>query len=243
MRKCIIFLIISCSCSVCARAELYAVFAGVSKYNDAASLEAPFLDGEARKMRDLFSKPDNPNVKLITNENVNRENLLNALKFISKKAGENDQILFFYAGRSINGNISAYDDATNGVSFEEINGILATSPSKTKIILMDNCNTDADNYHAENRAITAFKSENLFVLQASRPNEKSIGNKDLAGSYFTYYLVEGIQGKADLNADGRIDAFELYAYVSIRVSDKTDNQQHPVMSGTMDGGKTLFKSK
>jgi len=57
-------------CSVCVKAELYAVFAGVSKYND-ASPEAPYLDGEAKKMRDLFSKPGNPNVMLITNENAN----------------------------------------------------------------------------------------------------------------------------------------------------------------------------
>ena len=240
MKQLLIFLFISCSV-FCAKAELYAVFCGVSKYND-ASPEAPFLDGEARKIRDLFSKPGNPNVMLITNENANKENLLNALKVISSKAGANDQILFFYAGRSNNGNISAYD-ATNGISFEEINELLASSPSKTKIIMMNNCNTDADNYYYENKANTAFTSDNLFVLQASRPNEKSIGNTELAGSYFTYYLAEGIQGKADLNADGKIDAFELYAYVNIRVSDKTESRQHPVMSGTMDSRKALFSIK
>ena len=236
MRKLLILLFITCS--VCAKAELYAVFVGVSKYNN-GSPEAPFLDAEARKMRDLFSKPENTNVMLITNENASRENLLSALKSISKRAGENDQILFFYAGRCNNGNISACD-ATNGISFEEINDILASSPSTTKIIAMNNCNTDADAYYLENKAITAFKSENLFVLMASRPNENSRGNAELSGSFFTHYLAEGIQGKADLNADGKINVFELYAYVNIRVSDKTDNRQHPVMLGTMDGGKALF---
>lgn len=239
MKKLLILLFISCS--ICARAELYAVFVGVSKYND-TSPEAPYLDGEARKMRDLFSKPDNPNAMLITNERATKSNILAALKAQIKRAKENDQLLFFYAGRCNNGNISAYDEI-NGISYDEINEIFTTSSARTKIIMMDNCNTDTENYHLENKAINTFKSENLFVLLSSLPNEKSIGSTELACSYFTHYLAEGIQGKADLNADGKIDAFELYAYVNIRVSDRTDNRQHPVMTGTIDGEKALFGVK
>ena len=40
---------------------------------------------------------------------------------------------------------------------------------------------------------------------------------DLGHGVFTYYLLDGLKGKADLDADGIITVDEAYTYVSKKV--------------------------
>ncbi len=230
MKK-LLFILLVCL-PFCAKAELYGVFIGVSKYTD-ARLDARYLDDEARQMRNLFFRSDNPNSMLITNERATKSNILAALKVQIAKATTNDRIIIFYAGRTNNGNISAYDEI-NGISYDEIRKMLAKSEAMSKILLINNCNIDADEFQNENKAEKLFKNDDIFLLQSSRPDEKSRGNADLESSYFTYFLIEGIKGMADLNGDGKINPTELYAYVNIKVSEKTSGMQHPVTIGTMN---------
>ena len=52
---------------------------------------------------------------------------------------------------------------------------------------------------------------------------------------FTYYLLEGLRGKADVNKDGIITVDEVYNYVSINVPKATGQAQHPVKKGSVEG--------
>ena len=52
---------------------------------------------------------------------------------------------------------------------------------------------------------------------------------------FTYYLLEGLGGKADFDGDGVITLDEIYRYVSVKVPQATGQDQHPVKKGEMTG--------
>jgi uncharacterized caspase-like protein len=73
------------------------------------------------------------------------------------------------------------------------------------------------------------------ILTASDANEVSMEKDDLQHGVFTYYLLEALQGKGDLDGDGVITVDEVYRYVSIKVPQATGQNQHPVKKGEMQG--------
>jgi uncharacterized caspase-like protein len=73
------------------------------------------------------------------------------------------------------------------------------------------------------------------ILTASDANEVSVEKDEMKHGVFTYYLLEGLRGKADLDRDGVITVDEVYRYVSTRVSQATGQNQHPVKKGETTG--------
>jgi len=73
------------------------------------------------------------------------------------------------------------------------------------------------------------------ILTASDANEVSVEKDDLKHGVFTYYLLEGLRGKADMDRDGMITVDEVYRYVSVKVSQATGQNQHPVKKGETTG--------
>ena len=69
---------------------------------------------------------------------------------------------------------------------------------------------------------------------------------ELGHGIFTYYLLQGLNGAADLNKDGIVTVQELYEYVEQQVTQKSRSvggNQHPVMKGELEGVLPLVKVK
>ena len=60
---------------------------------------------------------------------------------------------------------------------------------------------------------------------------------------FSYFVIKGLQGAADANHDGVVDADELIKYVSEQVPMATMNKQHPREFGTYDNMMRLSDTK
>lgn len=58
---------------------------------------------------------------------------------------------------------------------------------------------------------------------------------ELEHGVFTYFLLEGLRGEADMDRDGIITVDEVYRYVSREVPRATDQEQHPVKKGIVEG--------
>ena len=83
-----------------------------------------------------------------------------------------------------------------------------------------------------------------MIITASRPTEVSLELPELGHGIFTYYLVQGLKGAADLNRDGIVSLQELYEYLEQQVSRKSrgvGGNQHPVMKGEVEGVLPLLK--
>lgn len=83
------------------------------------------------------------------------------------------------------------------------------------------------------------------ILSASRANEVSMEDAKYGGGHgvFTYYLLEGLKGKADYSLDGLVDAEEIYRYVSDKVPAETARRQTPVKKGEVEGTLIVGKVK
>ena len=90
--------------------------------------------------------------------------------------------------------------------------------------------------------MTAAKGK--VILAASGVNEPSHEIDSLGHGVFTYYLLEGLEGPADLDADGVVDVSEIYKYVSDKVPAHTEQSQTPTffISETVVGEIILGRS-
>ena len=81
-------------------------------------------------------------------------------------------------------------------------------------------------------------------MTAARPSELALEVPDLGHGIFTYYVVEGFRGAADLNRDSIVSLHELYEYVeqqTIRTSRAIGANQHPMMKGQLEGEFPLIR--
>jgi len=87
------------------------------------------------------------------------------------------------------------------------------------------------------------RGKGRVILSASSAEEVSQERKNLGHGVFTYYLLEGLRGKADLDGDGLIDTEEVYRYVSKKVLAATGQQQNPIKKGEVEGQIILGRVK
>jgi len=64
------------------------------------------------------------------------------------------------------------------------------------------------------------RAKGRAIITASRSTEVSLELAELGHGLFTYYLVQGLQGAADLNGDRIVALQELYEYLEQQVSQR-----------------------
>jgi uncharacterized caspase-like protein len=82
------------------------------------------------------------------------------------------------------------------------------------------------------------QSRGRVIVTAARAAEVSVEVRALGHGLFTYYMVRGLKGAADANADKVVTLQELYQYVEQEVtrhSRAIGANQHPTMKGELEG--------
>ena len=62
-------------------------------------------------------------------------------------------------------------------------------------------------------------------LTSSAADERAQESDRIAASYFTYYLVSGLRGAADINPDKRVTLQEAYQFASQETLARTERSQ------------------
>ncbi len=138
-----------------------------------------------------------------------------------------------------------------GLSMDEIRKIYERIESKRVIFFIDSCysgeaggrtfsrpDVRARNITISDKFLEDLSGEGRVIITASKPDELSLETNEFNHGIFTYYLAEGLKGKADLNKDGVVSVDELYTYVYEQVTKKArmlGAKQHPLKKGTMIG--------
>src|SRR5262245_53034721 len=170
---------------------------------------------------------------------------------LRRKAGPRDTVIIYYAGhgapepdsQSPDGDglekyIVPYDgDGANlyatALPMKELETILyARIVSERVVLITDACYSGAAvgrTFATVARRATiseAFlarlaRAKGRLVLTASGANEVSEESESLGHGVFTYYLLEGLRGRADLDGDGVVTAEEIFSYLAKRVPEAT----------------------
>ena len=79
---------------------------------------------------------------------------------------------------------------------------------------------------------------NFSVFSASQASELSFSMSDEKQGIFSYYLMKGLEGNADLNNDRKITNGEIYEYLRNNVPKRAlqlhSRNQNPTFSGSKD---------
>jgi len=205
------------------------------------------------------------NIFLLTNQQATLVNVRRTLGTeLKRKASPRDTVLIYFAGHGApetdatspdNDGLEKYlivydsdpDDLyTTALPMRDVETIFERLAAERVVFIADTCFSGATTGRTFStggrRAVVseAFLTrlshvKGRVVLAASRANEVSAERPDMQHGVFTYYLLEGLRGKADLDGDNLITIDEIYNYVSQKVPAATAQNQHPVKKGEVDG--------
>lgn len=131
---------------------------------------------------------------------------------------------------------------STALDMDEMTGILRRLTPERVVVLLDSCFSGAaggrspfdPKTEGERALITgefldrmAQVGKGRVVMTASGPEESAQESADFGHGVFTWYLLDGLRGAADLSGDGEIDVHEIYRYVSDKVTRATKGRQNP----------------
>ncbi len=141
---------------------------------------------------------------------------------------------------------------------EDIQRIFARIASERVVLLLDTCYSGSAGGRTFARQGTRAlgvndqflerlaRSKGRVIVTASGPNEVALESAELGHGVFTYHVLQGLEGKADLNRDGLVTVSELYDYVEgqvERAARAAGGRQRPIMKGEVEGTIPLTRSR
>ena len=237
-----------------------ALIFGIEKYVQAP--DASFANLDAKYFYEYVRKGfgvSKSNIKLLVDEDAN---LIKSLGTISKwlpgkiKDGETELIIFF-AGHGLASSdgkelylLSQDSDPDllerTALSRTELFKQIISLNPKSVTMFLDTCysgvSRDEETLLASARPVRIVAEEqeipnNFTIFSASQLDQISSGLKEANHGIFSYYLMKGLEGNADINKDKKITNGELLAYMDQNVSQKASElgrQQNPSLSGDPD---------
>jgi peptidoglycan/xylan/chitin deacetylase (PgdA/CDA1 family)/tetratricopeptide (TPR) repeat protein len=246
--------------------ESWAVIIGINDYQNWPKLRYAVNDAngveEALISHFGFQRD---HIRKLLNGDATRQRIMEVLgdEFTDgKKVQRDDRVFFFFAGhgatrtfednRQLGFIVPVDADATNyystAISMTSLREASDLIPAKHIYFVMDSCYSGL----ALTRGMGTYSKDHSYLDEISRRAARQIltaGGADQqvaddgpgGHSVFTWALLEGLQGKADLDGNGVITASELGAYVSPIVASFA--KQTPTVGNLMgsEGGEFMFE--
>jgi len=233
------------------QAVLWLLAIGVSHYQQ-PSLQLRFADSDARAIAGAFQQQrggplyTDVQTRVLTNTEVTRESILDAMKNFLGQAGPDDVAAIFLAGHGVQeystGSYyflpyaaTADNLVSTGLRMSDFDEMLRVVRRRVRgiVVLLDTCHAGALQVSAGARlpppelASSLSAGEGFFLLAATRSGEVSEENPGLGHGVFTHAVLDGLDGAADSDHDGIVSTSELFGYVARAVPRLTDQHQHP----------------
>ncbi|WP_027179288.1 caspase family protein [Maridesulfovibrio bastinii] len=139
----------------------------------------------------------------------------------------------------VDANISYISDT--GYSIDLLYKNISKIPSTQNIVILDACFSGESGGGTlfQNASPALYKTSShiknikrTYLMSSTSVGELSNWYPEKKHSLFTYYLLDGLNGKADMNLDSRITFGEIQNYVTNEVNYKarrlTGREQHPI---------------
>lgn len=219
--------------------KVYAVLVGISQYEESIN-NLTYCNRDAIVMYEMLKEYTTPDkMILLTNRQAKRDVIVSKTQQLFKQAMPEDVVIFFFSGH---GSKNVFYTHDKGLNFNTLKNIFKQTKAKRKLIFADACfagtlRKSGNQGASENHNL----GDNILLFLSSRSNQNSRENYSLKNGTFTYFLVAGLKGGADINGDNYITAKELYDFVYPKVKDRTKGMQTPVMWGRFDKNLIILK--
>jgi peptidoglycan/xylan/chitin deacetylase (PgdA/CDA1 family)/uncharacterized caspase-like protein len=243
--------------------ESWAVIAAIDNYQKWPKLH--YAVNDAISVRDILLNKfgfKRDHIITLLNEEATRERILSALGDTLSNPDNvrrDDRVFVFFAGhgstrrlptgRDLGYIIPSDADTQNiqgqAISMTNFQDISDSIPAKHLLFVMDSCYSGLAITRAGNAGNNYLRETSRRMarqmLTAGGANEEVADNGPNGHSVFTWTLLQGLEGRADLNSDGFITAAELAAYVGPGVS--ALSHQTPAFGNLpgSEGGEFIFE--
>jgi hypothetical protein len=239
--------------------NLWILSIGINRYDDSRLRNLDYAVNDAREIIEVFKGQEGKRYRQVNSLLIadgspvmpTREDIMDSFDTFFNRAGDRDVLLLFIAGHGMNNDRGEYffmprdagflDDGSirtsRAISYRDIQGVL-DRPGQ-KLVFIDSCHSEgvsgrktrgADN----NSLVRQFQDNSTVIFTASQGNQESQEWPELGHGVFTYSIIQGMRGAADVMKDGEVTMKELDTYVSETVRTMTRGAQHPTTS-TPDG--------
>jgi peptidoglycan/xylan/chitin deacetylase (PgdA/CDA1 family)/uncharacterized caspase-like protein len=241
--------------------DSWAIVIGIDDYAKWPKLQYAVRD--ARAIREVLIQKFGFNAEHIVsleNKDATRTGILAAFhdKLAHSGMKKNDRLFVFFAGHGATRKLSSGRDlgyiipadsdpnqiATDAVPMTELQNIAESLTAKHALFVMDACYSGlgltrgggSGNFLRDNAKRTGRQ-----MLTAGGADQLVADGGPNGHSVFTWTLLQGLAGKADLNGDGLITATELAAYVAPAVA--AVSRQTPAFGSLpgSEGGDFIFE--
>ena len=220
MKKSILTLLLMLIIGMAASARTYVLVTGVSHYeNEAHNLQQTTKD--AKEFCKVMKTQTN-DVTLLTSANADRQNIIDKLTLICRRATAGDRVIFYFSGHGTTGAIITYDEL---LYYKDIIDIFKQSKAEDKIMMVDVCRAGSAATGSGDYTLTG--SDGIICFMSCRASETSAESSILGAGYFTQGLIKGIRGKGDSDRDKQITVHELFKYIHADVVKRSNGEQHP----------------
>ena len=232
--------------------KVWAVVIGVASYSHMPVLR--YTDDDAYRMFAFLKSPEggalsDEHIRILIDEEATKENITNTMRDVFSKAGPSDLVMLYFSGHGLKGSFLPidFDGYNNKIYHEEINSILESSPAKYKLCIADACHSGslfAMKGNVENALNNYYKSlaqaqPGTALIMSSKSDETSLESSGLRQGVFSHFLIRGLKGEADTNANRIVTVQELFDFIGDNVRTYTGMRQSPVIKGDYDEKMTV----
>lgn len=165
-----------------------------------------------------------------------------------QRAGRQSVLFVYYSGH---GDADALHLGDSQLPLRELEALVRGSAAQIRILVIDSCRSGALTRVKGGRpapplalsAGDALDDEGMIVLTASAAGEDAQESDQVAGSFFTHYLLSGLRGAADDDDDQIVTVAEAFRYTrdrTILASARTvSGLQHPTFHYDLRGRTEL----
>lgn len=235
------------------KTEIFALVVGVASYNHMQSLK--YTDDDAYQLYAFLKSPEggaisDDNIKVLIDDAATNKSITQEIQNIASRADDNDVIMLYLSGHGLDGAFvpSDFDGYKNQLAYGDILDMLNGSAAKHKLFITDAChsgsmlaaartplNVSLENFYSAYNAVNGGTA----IMMSSMKEEVSLEYGGLRQGVFSHFLIKGLKGNADKDADKLITVTELYDYVSTNVKSYTSSAQNPVIMGDYDKGMPI----
>jgi hypothetical protein len=219
--------------------RVFAVIVGISDYDGFFS-DLRYADDDAERFYQQLKlsmpkETSSGKVVQLKNSQATAQNVLNALDDVFARANENDFLIFYFSGHGSPGYFIPTDHYSNKISHEAIKQRFKDAKGKYRLCIADACfagsvGNEESNYSSISSTQT-LKDSRLAVILSSKSTQTSQETSALQQGLFSYYLIKGLRGAADINKDKYVTAGEVFVYTRNRVVEQSGGKQIPVIYG------------
>lgn len=166
-----------------------------------------------------------------------------------RKSSKRLEFMFYYSGHSDEKGLLLKDGP---IPYSEIKESLKSSNADISIVMLDSCSSGSFTRTKGGTRTKPFLYDDSINMKgyayitSSSADEAAQESDRLGASFFTHYMISGLRGAADRNADGRVNMNEAYEYAFQETLASTgsskDGPQHPSYDIQLQGSGELILS-